>query len=310
MNRYGIVAFSVVWLGSGPVYAAPNDVPGSVATLAHVNGEAQIAHPKDAHRSDRAAYRGPVVYGDRITTAKEATLGLLVGQNSLLTMRELTEVRVEEAVQNQKILDVAKGSVCLAVDQSDGASAILRTLFSRITARAGTLLRVDVEPISQTSQLSNNEERGVVILTGTRARSAQEPTVAGGEMIHVLEGSASVAILSQPSSSSPITLRAGEAIRITNGVRGNPFTAPSVTCRVQDMQVVPVHINTPPPAQRLLVQQQIEQPIPPIERPEGPAPVIDTIAAAPSAGTIPGGIYIPTTGSPPTVQTTIQVRLP
>lgn len=308
MNRYGIAALSVVWLGSGPVYAAPNDVPGSVATLAHVNGEAQIAHPKDAHRSDRAAYRGPVVYGDRITTAKEATLGLLVGQNSLLTMRELTEVRVAEAVQNQKILDVAKGSVCLAVDQSDGAAAILRTLFSRITARAGTLLRVDVDPISQTSQLSD-EERGVVILTGTRARPAQEPTVAGGEMIHVLEGSASVAILSQPSSSSPITLRAGEAIRITNGVQGNPFTAPSVTCRVQDMQIIPVHITTPLPAQRLLVQQRIEQPIP-FEIQKGPAPINDTIAAAPSAGTIPGGIYIPTTGSPPTVQTTIQVRLP
>lgn len=287
--------------------AAPNEVPGSVAILAHVNGEAQIAHPKDAHPSDRAIYRGPVVYGDRITTAKEATLGLLVGQNSLLTMRELTEVRVAEAVQNQKILDVAKGSVCLAVDQSDGATAVLRAPFSRITAGAGTLLRVDVEPTSQTSQLSD-EERGVVILTGTRARSAQEPTVAGGEMIHVLEGSASVAVLSQPSSSSPTTLRAGEAMRITNGVRGTPFTAPVVTCRVQDMQIIPVHINTPPPAQHLLIRQQIEQPI--IVGPGPPAPVNDTIAAAPSAGTIPGGIYIPTTGSPPIVQTTIQVRLP
>jgi hypothetical protein len=284
------------------------DQISSVAIISSVNGEARIAHPIGAQQTDQPKFRGPILYGDHLSTAKDATLGLLVGQNSLLTMRELTDVRVAETVRNQQILDVAKGKVCLAVSKpGEGAAQpmLLRTPTSMITAAIRTLLSIDVEPAPQKSQ-GQKEEKGMVVLAATRPQLSKETTAPAVETYQVIEGS--IDIVSLASSSPPVTLRTGQAMRVTSGVRGQPFTASIVSCRAQDVQIVPVHTNTPAPAQRLMVQQQMQ--IVGAERVAAMAPVV---AAAPSGGTIPGGIYLPFSNDKslvPTTRTTIQVRLP
>lgn len=284
------------------------DQGSSVAIISSVNGEARIAHPTGTQQPDQPTFRGPIIYGDHLTTAKDATLGLLVGQNSLLTLRELTDVRIAETIRNQQVLDMAKGKVCLAVSNPGAAAGqpfILRTPTSIITATVGTLLSVDVEPAPQKSQVSENGKR-LVVLTATRPLPSKETAASVVETYQVIEGS--IDIVSTASSAPPMTLRTGQSLRVTAGVRGQPFTAPIVNCRAQDVQIVPVHTNTPPPAQRMVVQQQMQ-----IVGAERVAAMAQVSGIVPSSGSIPNGVYLPFPNDNslvPITRTTIRITLP
>ena len=138
------------------------------------------------------------------------------------------------------------------------------------------------------------------------SKAASPPVV---ESYHVVEGS--VDIVSMAPGPSPISLRSGQSLRVTGGVRGQPFAAPPVNCRAQEIQIIPVHTNTPAPGQQMIVQQQMQ-----IAAAE-PAPERGVGAMSQVAGTgllnkyIPGRIYLPFPTAPaPTTPTTIQVTLP
>lgn len=284
------------------------DQGSSVAIISSVNGEARIAHPSGSQQPDQPKFRGPIIYGDHLSTAKDATLGLLVGQNSLLTLRELTDVRIAETVRNQQILDMAKGKVCLAVGKSGEGAAqplTLRTPTSMITAAVGTLLSVDVEPAPQKSQIQESAKE-FVVLTATQSQPSKAPSAPVVETYQVIEGS--IDIVSMASSAPPVTLRTGQSIRVMGGVRGQPFSAPIVNCRAQDVQIVPVHTNTPPPAQRMVVQQQMQ-----IVGAERVAAMAQVSGIVPSSGSIPNGVYLPFPNDNslvPTTRTTIRITLP
>lgn len=309
--RIGIVFGAAVLLGLsfsiGSANAAAGET-GSIAIISSVNGEARVAHPTGAQQPDQPKFRGPIIYGDHLSTAKDATLGLLIGQNSLLTMRELTDVRIAETVRNQQILEVAKGKVCLAVSKQGEAAAqplILRTPTSLITAAVGTLLSVDVEPAPQKSQ-NHDGEKGIVILTATRPQPSKETSSPVVETYQVVEGS--IDIMSMASSAPPMTLRTGQSLRVTGGVRGQPFTGSIVNCRAQDVQIVPVHTNTPAPAQRMVVQQQMQ-----LVGGERVAAMAQVSGVVPSSSSIPNGIYLPFPNDNslvPTTRTTIRITLP
>jgi len=292
-------------IGSGEGKAAEEHL-SSVAIISSVNGEAHLAHSTKGQPPDLPKFRGPLIYGDHLSTAKDATLGLLVGNDSLLTMRELTDVRISETMRNQRILDMAKGKVCLAVGRPGELGAqpiVLRTPTSLITAAIGTLLSVEVQPAPHKSHIQDGE-KGIVVLTAARPQPSTETSAPVVETYQVVEGS--VDIVSMASSGPPVTLRTGQSLRVTGGVRGQPFEAPTVNCRAQDVQVVPVHTNTPPPAQRQLVQQQME-----IVGGERVAAMAQISGVVPSSSSIPNGIYLPfPTDNTPTVRTTIQVTLP
>lgn len=286
------------------------DQRSSVAIISSVNGEARIAHPAGAQLPDQPKFRGPVIYGDHLSTGKDSSLGLLVGQNSLLTMRELSEVRIAETVRNKQILEVARGRVCLAVSRSTDSGAgpfTVKTPTSLITATAGTLLSIDVEEPPQKSRVQD-EKNGLVTLA---AMSGQAPNAPAVETYHVVEGS--IDIVSLAPGSSATSLRTGQSLRVTGGVRGQPFVSPTVNCRAQDIQIIPVHTTTPPPAQQVLVQQQMQiasaEPLP-----EKGVGAMSQVATAGSYGvSMPGGLYLPYTGTlvqGATAQTTIRVTLP
>lgn len=312
MNICVIVPLLVLSLLAGAVEAATNEERGSVAIVSSVNGDAKVARAMGTQSSDQPRFRGPIVYGDHLTTAKDATLGLLVGQNSLLTMRELSEVRIAEAVRNQQVLEVAKGRICLAVSRPSEGSAqplVLRTPTSMITAAAGTLMSVNVEPIPQKSD-RHHEGNGFVMLAAMQTEGSQARGASFVETIHVMEGS--VSIVSLPSGSTSTSLRTGQSLRIVGGVRGQTVVAPPVSCRAQEVQIVPVHTTTPPPAQQMMVQQQIQ--IAAAEPPPGTgiSAFSPVVAAGTFDRTIPGGLYVPYTGSGlgASTPTTIQVTLP
>jgi hypothetical protein len=289
--------------------AAVNEDRGSVGIVSSVNGEARIAHPTGTQQPDQPKFRGPIIYGDHLSTGKDSTLGLLVGQNSLLTMRELSEVRIAETVRNRQILEVAKGKVCLAVSRPGDTGTgpfTVRTPTSMITAAAGTLLSVDVETAPQKSHLQQGMSGGVGTLVALAVPVATQGMASAVETYHVVEGS--IDIVSLAPGPSPISLRSGQSLRVTGGVRGQPFVAPPVTCRAQEIQIIPVHTNTPAPAQKMIVQQQMQ-----IVGAERVAAMAQVSGAVLSGGTIPGGIYVPFSNDKslvPTTRTTIQVRLP
>ena len=309
------VVLLVLPCGIGQAGAAANEDRDSVAIVSSVNGEARIVHPAGAQQEDQLKFRGPVIYGDHLSTAKDATLGLLVGQNSLLTIQELTEVRIAESMKNRQILEVAKGKVCLAVTrprEATGQPLMLKTPTSMITAAPGTLLSVDVETAPQKSEWKQGSG-GSAIPVAMASPVAAQGTASVVETYHVVEGS--VAIVSLAAGPSSLSLRTGQSLRVVGGVRGKPFVSPPVNCRAQEVQIMPVHTNTPAPAQRMIVQQQMQvvatAPV------AVSAPVSAFVSSAtPSTGTIPSDVQVPYTNTPaedippPTVPITIRVTLP
>jgi hypothetical protein len=286
------------------------DQGSSVAIISSVNGEARIAHPAGTQQPGQPKFRGPIIYGDHLSTGKDSSLGLLVGTNSLLTMRELSEVRIAETVRNKQILELAKGKVCLAVSRSTDLGAgpfTVRTPTSLITARNGTLLSIDVEEPPQTSRIEDQATKLVVLA----AMSGQAPKASAVETIHVIEGS--VDIVSLAPGSSATSLRTGQSLRVVGGVKGQPFASPPISCRAQDIQIIPVHTTTPASAQQMMVQQQMQlasaEPLPQ----QGVAAMSQVAAAGLSSVLVPGGLYLSYTDScwdGRTTPATIRVTLP
>ncbi len=292
--------------------AAQNADMGSVGIISSLNGEAQITHSTKAQDSDRPKYRGPIIFGDRLSTGKNATLGLLVGQNSLLTMRELTDIRIGETVRNRQVLEMASGRVCLAVGQPASSTTeplMLKTPFSMITIAPGTLFNVDVAAAPLKTSLQNGDGGARVIPIARTTQVAKGTTAPVVETYQVSEGS--IDIVSLASGSSPISLRAGQSLRVTGGVRTQPFVAPLVNCRTQDIQIIPPHTTIPMPAQRTIVQQQMQA-----AGTETVAAMVQSSSGQSSTGTIPNGVILPYTGTtvpsttPSTISTTITVTLP
>jgi hypothetical protein len=286
------------------------DQESSVAIISSVHGEARIVYPTPTQQPDLPKFRGPIIYGDHLSTGKDSSLGLLVGTTSLLTMRELSEVRIAETGRNKQILEVAKGKVCLAVSRSTDLGAepfTVRTPTSLITARDGTLLSIDVEEPKHTSRIEDPATHRVVMA----AMSGQAPNASAVETIHVIEGS--VDIVSLAPGSSATSLRTGQSLRVVGGVRGQPFASAPISCRAQDIQINPVHATTPAAAQQRMVRQQMQlasaEPIPP----QGVAAMSQVAAAGLSGMTVPGGLYLSYTDSGlngPTTPATIQVTIP
>lgn len=307
-----VVLLTPFALSTAGVDAAQNADLGSVGIISSLNGEARITHSAEAQQSDRPKYRGPIIYGDRLSTGKNATVGLLVGQNSLLTMRELTDVRIAETVRNRQILELARGRVCLAVGQPVSSTTeplMLKTPTSMVTVAPGTLFNVDVTAAPAMGALQNGADgaRAIPIVKTTQVAAGSTTPVV--ETYQVLEGS--IDIVSLASDSSPISLRTGQSLRVTGGVRTQPFVAPLVNCRTQDIQIIPPHTTLPMPAQRTIVQQQMQAAG--IER---VAAMVQSSGSQYSTGTMPSGVILPYTGTTipsgpsPTTNTTITVTLP
>jgi hypothetical protein len=229
-------------------------------------------------------------------------------------MRELTDVRIAETVRNKQILELASGRVCLAVGRPVASTTeplMLKTPTSMITVAPGTLLNVDVTAVPSMGALQNGADgaRAIPIVKTTQVAAGSTTPVV--ETYQVLEGS--IDIVSLASGSSPISLRTGQSLSVAGRVRTQPFVAPLVNCRTQDIQIIPPHTTIPMPAQRTIVQQQMQAAG--IER---VAAMVQSSGGQYSAGTIPtgAGVFLPysnttiPSGSSPTTNTTVTVTLP
>lgn len=291
--------------------ATVSDDMGSVGIISSVNGEARIRHSTDIQQADQPTFHGPIIYGDHLSTSKDSTLGLLVGQNSLLTMRELSDVRIAETTRNRQILEMVSGRVCLAVGQPASSTTEplrLKTPTAMVTVAPGTLFNVDVTAAPQKSAVESGTSEEHVSLIAMSTQKAKGGTALVIETFQVTEGS--IDIVSLASGSSPISLHAGQSLRVAGGVRGQPFVAPPVNCRAHDIQIIPPHTTIPVPAQRMIVQQQMQT-----ARTESVAAMAPSSGGQPPTLTLPVGVFLPTHDTPAsdiasTTRTTISVTLP
>ena len=297
-------------------HAAVSSDMGSVGVVSSVSGSAQITHSTATQPSDQPTFHGPIIYGDHLSTSKDSTLGLLVGQHSLLTMRELSDVRIAETTRHKQVLEMVSGRVCLAVGQpATGATEplVLKTATSMVTIAPGTLLSVDVTTPSQKSALPSESRGELVTLVATSAQKAKQGTAPVVETFQVVEGS--VDIVSLASGSSAISLRAGQRLQVTDGVRGQPVAAPPIECRAQDIQIMPSHTAIPRPAQHTIVKEQLQTAS--AESPTERVAAMTQPSVSQSLA-IPAGVIIPTTNANnnpnlilgPSTHTTIRVTLP
>ena len=311
-----VVLVAPLFFSTPQANAAVSGDIGSVGVISSVSGNAQITHSTATQQADQPKFHGPIIYGDHLSTSKDSTLGLLVGQNSLLTMRELSDVRIAETTRNKQVLEMVSGRVCLAVGQPATAATeplVLKTATTMVTIAPGTLLSVDVTTPPQKSALPSEFSGKPVTLVATSAQRAKQGTAPVVETYQVVEGS--VDIVSLASGSSSISLRAGQSLRVTGGVRGQPFAAPPIDCRAQDIQIIPSHTAIPAPAQQTIVKEQLQTA-------SAESPTVRVAAMTqPSAGQslhIPTDVIIPLTNANtnpnlilgPTTRTTISVRLP
>ena len=308
-----LILLAPFFFSAAQANAAVSGDMGSVGVISSVSGNAQITHSTAAQQADQPKFHGPIIYGDHLSTSKDSTLGLLVGQNSLLTMRELSDVRIAETTRNKQVLEMVSGRACLAVGQSATTEPlVLKTATTMVTIAPGTLLSVDVTTPPQKSALPSEPSGDLVTLVATSAQGAKQGKTPVVETYQVVEGS--VDIISLASGSSAISLRAGQSLQVTGGVRGQPVAAPPIDCRAQDIQIIPSHTAIPAPAQHTIVKEQLQtsSAVSPTERVAAMSqPSVsqsfhvptDVIATTTTAITDPNRIL----GS---THTTISVRLP
>lgn len=247
-----------------------------------------------------------------LSTSNNSTVGLLVGQNSLLTMHELSDVRIAEATANRRILEMVSGRVCLAAGQPASTTTEplrLKTSTAIVTVAPGTLFHVDVTAASKESVLPSGAPRERPIRILTSAQVAERATAPVVETYQVIEGS--VDIVSLASGGSQTSLRTGQTLRVAGGVIGRPFVAPLVNCRVQNVQIIPPHTTTPKAAQHMIVKDLRQT-----ASTRTVAAMAQSSGGTGSSSTIPHGVIISTTpltlNPPPstTSSTTITVKLP
>ena len=317
-SRMLVTVFLVapLFVSAAHANAAVSGDMGSVGVISSVSGNAQITHSTAAQQSDQPKFHGPIIYGDHLSTSKDSTLGLLVGQNSLLTMRELSDVRIAETTRNRQVLEMVSGRVCLAVGQPTTTTTeplVLKTATTMVTIAPGTLLSVDVTTPPQKSALPNESSGELITLVATSAQGPKQGTAPVVETYQVVEGS--VDIVSLASGSSSVSLRAGQRLQVTGGVSGQPVAAPPIDCRAQDIQIIPSHTAIPAPAQHTIVKEQLqtassESPTERVAAMSQPSVgqsfhvPTDVIATTTTAITDPNRILGPTT------HTTITVTLP
>jgi hypothetical protein len=296
-----LACFHLAW--SLPSFAAMTSGtdPGSIAIVSSVSGEAVVRHAEDPKTPNPASFKGPVVYGDRITTSKESTLGLLLGGKSLLTVLEQSSVEIKQAAPGVKLVEMVNGRVCLATAKpvlGGTERTVVRTPSATVTAQPGSLFQVDVQGGGAGAVQDMGPSPGREMDGGRayRASLVAQAGPAGGppviETFTVMEGSIDIVSQAAGASATPVHVPAGRAVRVVNGKIGEPFEAPPVTCRVQDLQKTPVHTAVPGGTQDAINARETEQAemlVAMVQKPPKPPGPLDEQMS------VPGGLVLPTT---------------
>ncbi len=265
-KRIGIVAV-VLLLWCVPVEqiqeqaTAQSPTPkGSVAIVANVGGEALLNSIEEASSSKPIALQGTLVYGDRITTRQNSVLSMLVGEDALICMDELSEISIEQDANEGRLIQLVNGRACISTIGEKGADIDLTVQTPAATLRPspGTLFSVEVSSPAKDGEQHTLAPRAILTrlskedapFAPTRVSHKPQPKT---EIIQVMQGS--VEVVSQIPGVQPVVVLEGFQVTVRRGIIGQLVKDTAVQCQIQDLQRSPQHTNNSEENQALVSEQ-------------------------------------------------------
>ena len=261
----GVMMFGVIAQSITNGYAQNDHSPQSVAIVSNLGGVASISSPTRGISTKEVALQGALVYGDRIETAQNSILSMLVGEGALVSMEELSQVSLEQTPDFPNVIHLMRGTTCFSTKKqvsSKEAPAPVRTPTTMVYPKPGSMFRVTVT--NALPQEATSQEQPQKILTVFPSEQPLRLAQMGPddarqqiETIEVIHGS--VEIVSQVAGVSPVTVYEGFTVDVKDGVIGRPRKGSGVLCQIQDLQKDPQHIDNPQEIQQAIAQSHSTQ---------------------------------------------------
>ncbi len=261
----GVVVFGVVALSIAHGHAQNLHSQQSVAIVSNLGGEASISSPTRGISTKDVALQGALVYGDRIETAQNSILSMLVGEGALVSMEELSQVSLEQTPDFPNVIHLMRGTTCFSTKKqvsSKEVPAPVKTPTAMVFPKPGSMFRVTVSNApSQKTQSDGQPQKILTVFPSEQPLRLAQIRPDGArqqiETIEVIHGS--VEIVSQVAGVSPVTVYEGFAVDVKDGVIGRPRKGSGVLCQIQDLQKNPQHIENPKEIQQAIAQSHSTQ---------------------------------------------------
>ncbi|MFB3819789.1 MAG: FecR domain-containing protein, partial [Candidatus Methylomirabilales bacterium] len=203
----------LVLLADTTVLAAQDTASGrGIGVVTALQGQATVSRatlPQPAP----LRFKENVFFRDRITTKERSTLRLLLGGKGVLTIREQSQVTLDEQVAGpapQSVISLAAGKVGAAIARSlmrPGETVEIRTPNASAAVR-GTVLIAEYLPPTQNAAAP---ERLLLASAGGAWPILAQAGGAGQSNFFVLSGQVTVSVAGQP----PVTLGAMQSVSVT-----------------------------------------------------------------------------------------------
>ena len=237
---------------------------GSVGLVSNVTGKAMIYHEGQEAAPLDASLRTPVVFGDRIQTGIQSLIAVLVGDDALVSMKELTELSVEEEAGFPKFVKLAKGQVCISTKRKSQPVTV-KVPWGTVTVPPGSLVGIEVGPVQvqpQEAQSASPESYLHRTAMGDAAKSGASLVFANEQTpstvtVQVIEGSAS--LVSQVAGKVSVTVAPKQTVQMVKGDIKPPFKSNIVQCQVQNIQADPQHTAIPEETKAKILEDQQKQ---------------------------------------------------
>jgi hypothetical protein len=198
---------------------APGQTGQGVGVISTISGQATISRTS-LPQSVPLQFKDSVFDRDRISTAENSTVKVLMGGRALVTVRELSVLTITEEL-GRSTVDLQSGKIALGVVQQrmrPGESIEVRT-HNAVAAVRGTVIVVEI------------------------VRASAQATGGPGALttnVHVLRGSAVVTPINVPGS-SPITIGQFQSYSQIGNVLGaiRPMTPAAVTRLLSNLRASP-----------------------------------------------------------------------
>ncbi|MGB0909283.1 MAG: hypothetical protein ACPGYT_02885 [Nitrospirales bacterium] len=244
------------------VHAQAPDLQVLETRICNVNGEVSIRSLTQGIEFAKVTLQDSVASGDRIETAKNSMVSMLVGEDAVVNIDQLSEVTIEQTKQFPKVIHVLRGTTSISTKNHNthtNENVPIKTLASMIYPSPGTMFRVTVVE-KDIAQSRTNQQPQAIFTTSTN----QNPLFVQGrtkpiareiiETIEVTHGS--VEIVPQNTDISPMTVGEQFQVDITNGKLGGPVQGSGTQYDIQNMQIVPQHTANPTPIRSLIADNQ------------------------------------------------------
>ncbi|MEI8190205.1 MAG: FecR family protein, partial [candidate division NC10 bacterium] len=214
-----IVNTALLFAMLAPIPAWAQQAAGSsIGTVTALQGQATVGRAA-LPQPTPMKFRDDVFFRDQITTKEQSTLRLLLGGKGVLTIREQSQVTLDESVaptgERRSVLSLLGGKIAAAVARSlmrPGEEVEVRTP-NAVAAVRGTVLIAEYTP----PQTRAEGPKPILLASGDpNFRVAQAPGGGGTSTFLVLTGSVIITAQGVP----PVTVGAMQTVSISVGPAG------------------------------------------------------------------------------------------